>query len=57
MATIIVRTNPDKGTSGTAAFKCSQCRKPFDSFAAAKRCAQRDYRKRTGQSSTERVAV
>lgn len=57
MATIIVRTNPDKSTSGTSTYKCSHCRKPFDTYEGAKRCAQRDYRRRTGQSSTVRVTV
>jgi hypothetical protein len=52
MATIIVRTNPDpnKGRSAHALpWSCSQCRKAYETFEAAKTCAEADYKRRTGR--------
>jgi transposase-like protein len=54
MATIIVRTNPDKFHSG---WKCSQCHKPYVDFAKAKACAEKEYKRRTGRNPKKRVAA
>lgn len=58
MATIIVRTNPNKGTGLLIGqHVCSQCHKPFVDFDKAKACAERDYKRRTGRSPKKRVAA
>jgi hypothetical protein len=56
MATIIVRTNPDKAANGQW-WRCSQCRKYFVDPDKARTCAEKDYRKRTGRNPRKRVAA
>lgn len=56
MATIIVRTNPDRARDGR--FKCSICKTAvFDTFDEARPHAEADYTRRTGRDAAERRAA